>query len=131
MRIFKNNLVIISYWWMKISSKLIGSDKVYSAQVPFGLPLIVVRDEEVLDKEKTINHEKIHIKQSLWLGVVLFMPLYLLNFLVNLLVYRNAEKAYYNVCFEREAYDNDQNLDYLETRKPYAWVKYVLKKTGR
>ena len=27
------------------------------------------------------------------------------------------------IPFEKEAYDNDKNLDYLETRKRYSWLK--------
>jgi hypothetical protein len=33
----------------------------------------------------------------------------------------------YNISFEREAYDNDDNLTYLGIRKRYNWVKRILK----
>lgn len=39
--------------------------------------------------------------------------------------------AYYDNCFEREAYANETNEDYLAMRPPFAWVKYVLKKSER
>jgi len=38
--------------------------------------------------------------------------------------YRNAREAYRNISFEREAYDNEANYDYLKTRKWLAFTKY-------
>lgn len=29
--------------------------------------------------------------------------------------------------FEREAYENQYDITYLDERKPYAWVKYIKK----
>jgi hypothetical protein len=39
--------------------------------------------------------------------------------------------AYCDNCFEREAYLNDNNPDYLATRKAFAWVGYILKRDER
>ena len=39
--------------------------------------------------------------------------------------------AYRDNCFEREAYLNDHNPDYLATRKAFAWVGYILKRDER
>jgi len=33
-------------------------------------------------------------------------------------------KAYLAVKFEKEAYLNQNNMNYLKERKPYAWLKY-------
>jgi len=43
--------------------------------------------------------------------------------LINIPKYRN--RAYVNLSHEQEAYDNDQDLDYLETRKRFAWLRYL------
>jgi len=56
------------------------------------------------------------IFQWLWYGV---------EYLVRLAQYRNHDKAYYNISFEREAYDNEKNLEYLKTRPRWAWIKYL------
>lgn len=32
-----------------------------------------------------------------------------------------------NISFEREAYTNDNNLEYLKDRKYFAWIKYLRK----
>ena len=33
--------------------------------------------------------------------------------------------AYRNISFEREAYANQRNLNYLESRPMYAWRRYM------
>lgn len=38
-----------------------------------------------------------------------------------------SESAYNALSFEREAHDNDDNLNYLEGRKYYAWIKRIFK----
>lgn len=39
--------------------------------------------------------------------------------------------AYRDNCFEREAYMNDHDCNYLATRCLFAWVGYILKKADR
>lgn len=34
-------------------------------------------------------------------------------------------ERYHDVSFEEEAHNNDSNLDYISTRKHYAWFKYI------
>lgn len=61
-----------------------------------------------------INHERIHLRQQKELLIIPFFICYLLNWFINLLIYRNSDKAYSNIIFEREAYQNEKNLDYLK-----------------
>lgn len=68
-----------------------------------------------------INHEDIHYAQERELWYVGFYLLYGIMFLLNLLVIWNWHKAYRDVPFEREAYANQHNLSYLETRPRFAW----------
>lgn len=35
--------------------------------------------------------------------------------------------AYYDNCFEREAFANMRNVEYLAVRPIFAWVKYILR----
>ena len=37
--------------------------------------------------------------------------------------YKNGHQAYMIIRPEQEAYDNDQNADYLATRPRYSWIK--------
>ena len=71
-----------------------------------------------------LNHESIHIAQQKELFVVLFYMLYGWDYLFGLIKYRDKNKAYYNIRFEQEAYDNMFNDNYLKNRKLYSWRKY-------
>ncbi len=75
--------------------------------------------------KKILNHETIHFQQALELGVIPFYILYVLEWVIKLPFY--GSKAYYNISFEREAYDNDEDFTYLGIRKRYNWVKRILK----
>ena len=78
-----------------------------------------------------INHEHIHTEQWKELLYILFLPLYLLNYLINLLIYFNFRKAYRNICFEREAYVNQYDFMYIGKRKRFSWWYYIIdKKNG-
>ena len=88
-------------------------------------PFMIFKDASQKRNLLLINHEKIHFKQQLELLIIPFYILYLSNYLVNLIKFRSHSKAYYNCCFEKEAYANDSNFEYLQQRKPYAWIKYL------
>lgn len=87
-------------------------------------PFIILKYKSYLANSTTINHEKIHIKQQLELLVLPFYFFYFLDFGFQYLRYRNINKAYRNICFEKEAYHNEKNSCYLKTRKNYAFLKY-------
>ena len=42
-------------------------------------------------------------------------------------MYRDTKLAYKNISFEREAYQNQGDLDYLSNRKHYNWFSYIKK----
>ena len=112
------------------------------------LGLLFVREEVVLDDE-IINHETIHTRQQyeiivasailfLWvvntyswlcyLLIIFAMPmmLYVLAWLVAL-VLPPYNSAYKDIPFEREAYANQHNPNYLATRPWFAVVRYIRK----
>lgn len=87
------------------------------------------RDDSWINKF-VINHERIHDAQQRELLYIPFYLLYILEWLFRLLQYRNQQKAYENISFEREAYTNDHNLDYLSDRRRFAFLRYLrLKKS--
>ncbi len=90
-------------------------------------PFIMVSRPQLKTDVVTIRHEMIHIKQAEELLVLPFYVSYLLNYLVNLLIYRNHDKAYRNICFEREAYQFEHDNTYLSKRKIWAWRKFIFK----
>ncbi|MDE5811754.1 MAG: hypothetical protein K2H61_05550 [Muribaculaceae bacterium] len=85
---------------------------------------IWVRDPRWISNQ-VINHERIHTRQQLELLFIPFYLLYLLEWLIRLLIYRNSYRAYRNLSMEREAYANQANFAYLSSRRPYAWLRYL------
>lgn len=76
------------------------------------------------DTQRVINHEKIHIKQQ---QECLILPFYLLYFLSWIICLFFTNDPYRNIPFEREAHENDDNLEYLKHRRAFSWIKYILK----
>jgi hypothetical protein len=72
-----------------------------------------------------INHESIHLKQQAELGVVFFYVWYFLEFCIRVVLIGNTDAAYRRICFEKEAYENERDLEYLSKRKFWAFLKYI------
>ncbi|MBD1393572.1 hypothetical protein [Mucilaginibacter glaciei] len=87
-------------------------------------PFILVGRRIDINDPVLINHEKIHLRQQAELLVLPFYLLYLVNYLLNLAVYRNREQAYLNIIFEREAYRHEADGLYLQSRKWFNWRRY-------
>lgn len=88
-------------------------------------PFIVFRDAKDKTNARLINHERIHLRQQLELLIIPFYLVYLSEYIFLLFKYKNHDKAYRNISFEREAYDNDANLDYIAHRRTWAmWRPY-------
>ena len=75
--------------------------------------------------ERLKNHETIHYHQQLELLFVGQWLLYVFYWLKGLIKYKDGAVAYAESPFEREAYANDANLDYLKKRERFAWRKYI------
>ena len=91
------------------------------------------------------NHEHIHAEQQkemLAVGLVLAaalsllgcdwwsllaLPLFLwwygVEWVFRLIQYGDSHKAYRNISFEREAYANEKDMEYLSHRRHFAWIK--------
>lgn len=72
-----------------------------------------------------INHEKIHLKQQAELLIIPFYLWYGIEFFIRLVYYKNCNKAYRNILFEREAYAKQHNLKYLQQRRFWSFLKYL------
>ena len=84
-------------------------------------PFIISRDEMSPD---VLQHETIHILQQKELFVVFFYILYVWDWLKGLIKYRDRQKAYFQIRFEQEAYDQMYKEDYLTQRKKFGWLNY-------
>lgn len=117
---------------------------VHNKILPFGPyvamtigPFIFTKRKEL--NEETIRHESIHWEQEKETLIVGFYLLYALMFVWEFLrclfdsqhgrteagSWQNStwKRAYLGILFEREAYANEKNEDYLNNRRHYAWIK--------
>ena len=88
---------------------------------------------------KMINHESIHKQQMLdftpetfpsWLrytiGSICFYLLYGVEWLFKLIPCLITKKnVYRSLCAEQEAHENEDNLNYLESRPKLSWLKKI------
>ena len=88
-------------------------------------PFILYSKAEEEVAEDTKNHEMIHIYQQRELWVLWFYILYVYYWLKNKLKGQANLAAYANIPFEVEAYRNQHDRDYLSSREPQAWEKYI------
>lgn len=88
-------------------------------------PFVIARDGTLLKNTRFVNHERIHLHQQRELLLVFFFVWYLIEFFVRWIQYRNAREAYRNISFEREAYTNERNRDYVKNRKIFSFWNYL------
>lgn len=110
--------VIVSAFWTKFFSW-------GKAQAITIFPFIFLKHPAYKKDKVLINHENIHIRQALELLIIPFYFLYLTEFMFRLIQYRHFFKAYLNISFEREAFQNEENLYYLRERKVFSSFKYL------
>jgi hypothetical protein len=91
-------------------------------------PFILLRDKRMKDNHKLINHERIHLRQQAELLILPFYIWYITEYLIRLAVCRNKKEAYYNISFEREAYSNEANLNYLNNKPFWSFIKNLRSK---
>lgn len=77
---------------------------------------------------RIINHESIHTAQMKELLYIFFYLWYVVEWLLRLFQYGDSYRAYRNISFEREAYANENNLNYLSWRGSYSSLKFLCKK---
>lgn len=105
---------------MKIVQNKFIPPKGFKAITLFG---IVFARKELNETNK--NHEAIHIRQGNEMLWVFFYLWYGIEWLIRLIQYRDKMLAYYNISFEREAYINQLDDEYLNKRKLFSWIKYL------
>jgi hypothetical protein len=88
-------------------------------------PFIFLKHPELKKDQVLINHEKIHLRQQRELLILPFYLIYISEWLLRSLLYLDFYKAYQNISFEREAYFNQKNLNYLKQRAPLGFLRYL------
>lgn len=88
-------------------------------------PFIILKNESYKKDTFLLNHEKIHLKQQVELFIIFFYLWYGVEYLARIFQYKNRFLAYRNISFEREAYQNETNLEYIKSRKFWDFIKYL------
>jgi hypothetical protein len=101
----------IPVWLSKITPISIGA---------ITLGFIVICRGEISDVER--RHEEIHFQQFLETVFLGFIFLYFFDYARFYLKHKNGEKAYRSIRAEKEAFENEDKLYYLKTRKRWRWI---------
>lgn len=88
-------------------------------------PFILLRNRDLKKDETLIIHEKIHLRQQLELLIIFFYLWYVIEYYYRIFKLKDAFKAYKAISFEREAFANEHNSEYLSKRKLWAFWKYL------
>lgn len=131
---------------------------IYNNWFPFGTYKIFNLFGILFSKDKTldkidINHESIHSEQIIELailgliltiildliigiplifylvGLSLFYVWYGIEYLIVRFFHRKQNDGYHDISLEEEAYNNEDDLNYLDDRKPFNWVQYIKPKS--
>ncbi len=87
-------------------------------------PFVILKYRNESANKVLLNHEKIHLKQQLELLILPFYLWYFIDFFIKYLKYKNKNIAYRSIIFEREAYANEKDLNYLKSRSFWGFLKY-------
>ena len=88
-------------------------------------PFIFLREKSLKENPKIINHEKIHLRQQIEMLWIFFFIWYGIEFLVRWIPFKNPTVAYFNISFEKEAYAQEIDFNYLTNRNFWAFTKYL------
>ena len=75
-------------------------------------------------KENEIRHETVHLWQQMALLLLPFYLLYLLFWLYGLIRFRNRQRAYMSIPFERSAYYLEKKTDNTPLTMSFNWLKH-------
>lgn len=87
-------------------------------------PFILLKSPRLREDDVLLNHERIHLRQQLELLVLPFYIWYVLEWCFRFLQLGDGYRAYRAISFEKEAYSEEGNLEYLQKRKPWAFFRY-------
>ena len=88
-------------------------------------PFVILKNKSFKNDMVFLNHEKIHLKQQAEMLLVFFYLWYAIEFVIRLLHYKNRFLAYRNISFEKEAYENELDINYIRSRRFWSFLKYL------
>ncbi|HLU51741.1 MAG TPA: hypothetical protein VKZ42_06210 [Flavobacteriaceae bacterium] len=91
-------------------------------------PFVFLKNNSLREDSVLLYHEKIHLRQQAEMLVVFFYLWYGIEFLVRFVQYKKRHVAYHNISLEREAYQHENNFGYLQQRKLWNFLSFLVKK---
>ena len=94
-------------------------------------PFVILRERYKHDPQyqyarvMLLNHERIHFYQQIEMLVIPYYIAYVIEYIIKYIMIGDSYEAYKSVSFEREAFQNEQDLDYVEYREMYSWTRYI------
>ncbi|RZJ52331.1 MAG: hypothetical protein EOO44_12165 [Flavobacterium sp.] len=88
-------------------------------------PFVLVKYDRDKENRIFLNHEKIHLRQQLEMLIIPFFIWYFLEFVIRFIKCKDKDVAYRNISFEREAYKNERNFNYLKKRPFFRSLHYL------
>lgn len=88
-------------------------------------PFVFMKFKESKNDLVLINHEKIHLRQQLELLIFPFFIWYSIEFVIRFFQYGDLKIAYKNISFEKEAYENEKNLNFINEKCFFSFLKYL------
>lgn len=87
-------------------------------------PFILLKKKEFKNNKILINHERIHLRQQLELLIIFFYIWYLVEYIFWWIKLKNKYLAYKQISFEKEAYSQESDFNYLKNRKLWNFLNY-------
>ena len=88
-------------------------------------PFILLKEKNYKNDVLMIQHEKIHIRQQLEMLIFPFFMWYIVEFFIRLIQFKKRNLAYRNISFEREAYANESQKNFLQNRRFWNFINYL------
>lgn len=85
--------------------------------------ILIRKGYEMSDRTK--RHELIHFAQQREMLYIFAYLFYLVEFILKFLLLWSWRKAYRSLSMEVEAYGHQDDEGYLDSRKPFAFIKYI------
>ena len=80
-------------------------------------PFILVSGDKI--DERTLKHELQHVRQIKRVTVPIFYITYVMHFIKGLVKYRNWSEAYFNIPYEKQAFNDERSPI---TKEEFSWL---------
>jgi hypothetical protein len=105
--------------------KIYTRKKIFNYYTGLSFFIFVWISKHEKDEVRLMRHETIHFWQQVEMLFVFHWLFYSLFYVIARAKGHCHYVAYRYNPFEIEAFNNDANVKYLQTRKPFAWVRYI------